>query len=201
MKTFADYLTESKKTYAFTVKVAGDLAEGFNDKLKAAMERYSIANISKGKRAPITENPMDFPQLKNVNVTAFNVEVYYPTTSQVLEQYICQCCGCKEGMVVVRAANEIAEQHQEELNKKETKDKPLIGQCDFPDSNHQDLVGEKKISSFLKDLASVKHGGEQYTGVNDQLLAKSAPSEKAPATIESGASISPIGSKTLKGKK
>jgi len=201
MKTFADYLIESKKTYAFTVKVAGDLAEGFNEKLKTALERYSVANISKGKRAPITENPADFPQLKNVNVTAFNVEVRYPTTSAILEQYICQCCGCKEGSVVVRAANESAVSAQEEDNFKEAENKPLIGQCDPPPSNHQDIVGEKRISNFLKDLANAKHGGEQYKGVNDQLLAKSAPSEKAPATVESGASISPIGSKTLKGKK
>lgn len=199
MKTFADYLTESKKTYAFTIKVAGELAEGFNDKLKSALERYSVASISKGKRAPITENPIDFPQLKNVNVTAFNVEVHYPTTSKVLEQYICQCCGCKDGMVVVRAANEVTEQHQEVVNKKEA-EKPLIGQCDPAPSNHQDLVGDKKISSFLKDLAKVKHTGEPYTGVNDSLLANSTPTEKA-SEMPEGASISPIGSKAQKGKK
>lgn len=200
MKTFADYLTESKKTYAFTVKVAGDLAEGFADKLKSGLERYSVATISKGKRAPISENPVDFPQLKNVNVTAFNVEVHYPTTPAVLEQYICHCCGCKEGTVVVRAANEIAEQEQEKANRKEA-EKPLIGQCDPPPSNHQNLVGDKKVSDFLKELSKVKHGGEQYKGVNDSILAKTSPTEKSSEMPEAGASISPIGSKTLKGKK
>lgn len=200
MKTFADYLTESRKTYAFTIKVAGELAEGFADKLKSGLDRYSVASISKGKRAPIAENPVDFPQLKNVNVTAFNVEVHYPTTPTVLEQYICQCCGCKEGSVVVRAANEIAEQEQEKANRKEA-EKPLIGQCDPPPSNNQDIVGQKKISSFLKDLAKTKHGGEQYKGVNDSILAKTPPTEKASEMPESGASISPIGSKAQKGKK
>lgn len=199
MKTFVDYLTESKKTYAFTIKVAGDLEEGFADKLKSALERYSVATISKGKRAPITETPVDFPQLKNVNVTSFNVEIHYPTTSKVLEQYICQSCKCAENYVVVRAANEVAEQHQEVVNKKEA-EKPLIGQCDPAPSNNQELVGEKKISSFLKDLAKVKHTGEPYTGVNDALLAKSTPTEKA-SEMPEGATISPIGSKAQKGKK
>jgi hypothetical protein len=200
MKSFNEYLTESKKTYEFKIKIAGDLAEGFKDKLKGAMERYSIVKMDNGKRLPIAERHLDFPELENTNVTVFNVEINYPTTTQVLENYISQVCGCEQARVRVRTANQEAEQAQEEANKKEA-EKPLIGQCDPAPSNHQDLVGEKKISSFLKDLASVKHGGEQYTGVNDQLLAKSLPTEKVSETPESGASISPIGSKTLKGKK
>ncbi len=201
MKSFNEYLTESKKTYEFKVKIAGDLAEGFKDKLKGAMERYSVVKMDNGKRLPIAERHLDFPELENTNVTVFNVEIAYPTTTQVLENYISQVCDCELARVRVRTANQEAEQAQEEANRKEAESKPLIGQCDPPPSNHQDIVGEKKISSFLKDLAKTKHGGEQYKGVNDQLLAKSAPSEKAPAAIESGASISPIGSKTLKGKK
>jgi hypothetical protein len=201
MKSFNEYLTESKKTYEFKIKIAGDLAEGFKDKLKGAMERFSIVKIDNGKRLPIAERHLDFPELENTNVTVFNVEVNYPTTAQVLENYVSQVCGCELAKIRVRTANQEAEQAQEEANRKEAESKPLIGQCDPPPSNHQELVGEKKISSFLKDLANAKHGGEQYKGVNDQLLAASAPSEKAPATVESGASISPIGSKTLKGKK
>ncbi len=90
MKSFTQYLTESKKTYAFKVKVAGDLAEDFNDKLKGALEKFAIVNMSKGKRTPIQDAPLDFPAMKNTNVTIYDLEITYPTTSEVLENYISQ---------------------------------------------------------------------------------------------------------------
>jgi len=49
MKSFKDYLTESKKTYAFKIKVAGKLGEGFAEDLRSAVSKFSIANLSKGK--------------------------------------------------------------------------------------------------------------------------------------------------------
>lgn len=190
MKSFLEYLTESKKTYSFKIKVAGDLEEGFEERLKSAMEKYSVASMSKGKRTPIQEMPLDFPKLKNTHVTTFDLEVYYPTTTQVLEAYICQTCGCAGDRCRVYTANEVAEQHQEESNRKEAADKPLIGQCDPPPSNHQDLVGDKKVSSFLKDLAAEA----KSRAVEGQ------PKEKANPMPEPGAAISPIGSKAQKGK-
>lgn len=190
MKSFADYLTEGKKTYSFRIKVAGDLAEDFQDRLKAALEKYSIATMSKGKKTPIQEAHMDFPGLKNTHVTTFDVEVYYPTTTQVLEAYICQACSCAGDRCKVYTANQVAEQHQEEANRKEAADKPLIGQCDPPPANHQDLVGDKKVSSFLKDLAAEAKSRE----------CKDQPKEKANPMPEPGAAISPIGSKARKGK-
>lgn len=199
MKSFKDYLTESKKTYAFKIKVAGDLPEGFSDDLRSAMNKFSIANLNKGKTSPIQENQADFPQLKNESVTVFDLEVHYPTTPQVLEQYISDVCGCAKTHLRVRGANEAAVSYQEEENFKEADKKPLIGQCDPPPADHQDLVGEKQKMSMLKDLMKEKHMGEEYKGVNDAILAKSAPSEKA-SELPTETTISPIGSKARKGK-
>lgn len=197
MKSFAEYLTESKKTYAFLVKVAGDLDTEFEGNLKTAMERFAVAKFSKGKSTPIQEVQMDFPALKNEKVTTFEVEVNYPTTPPVLQNYIADCCKCNREMIVVRGANEGLISRQEGLNSNESKDKPLIGQCDMPDSDNQDIVGEKQKMSMLKDLMKDKHAGEQYKGVNDGILASKAPSEKATEMAE-GNSISPIGSKGKK---
>lgn len=198
MKGFKDYLFESKKTYAFKIKLAGDLAEGCEEKLKAAMERFSVEKMSSGKRTPISETPLDFPTMKNSSVTLFDVEINYPTTAEVLENYISQCCGHPLHCIKVVSANLPATQYQEELNKKEA-EKPLIGQCDPQPSNNQELVGDKKVSDFLKDLAKVKHAGEPYNGVNDQLLVKSTPTEKA-SEMPEGSTISPMGATAKKGK-
>lgn len=198
MKSFKEYLTESKKTYAFKVKVAGEMQEGFEAELKSALEKFSVVKIGAGKRTPIQETPLDFPELKNKQVTVWDVELNYPTTPQVLENYIADVCKCSLGCIRVRAANEPSEQYQAAMLEPEKESDALLN-SDYPKEDNQGLVGEKSKMGLLKDLEKVKHGGEQYTGVNDVLLAKDAPSEKATAMPE-GNTVSPVGSKAQKGK-
>jgi hypothetical protein len=200
MKSFTEYLTESKKTYAFKLKFAGDLEEGFSDKLKSAMDRFAVVKLSSGKRTPVQEVPLDFPGLKNTNVTVFEVEVHYPTTPQVLEAYLSQVCCVTPSTVKVRTANEPSEIYQASMLEKDSDETALLNQDDLGGESARDSVNKKHISSFLKDLAKVKHAGEEYKGVNDAILASKVPSEKPSASSEASAGISPIGSKALKGK-
>jgi len=188
MKSFNEYLTESKKTYEFKIKIAGDLDEETKTKLKGAMERFSIVKMDNGKRLPIAERHLDFPELENTNVTVFSVEVNYPTTTQVLENYICQVCGCEKNRVRVRTANQEAEQVEVNFNKEQGV--ALLAKEDLGGESAQDKVGDKHVSSFLKGLVADAKSRQ------DSQVHK----EKASEMPESGASISPIGSKTLKGK-
>lgn len=191
MKSFNEYITESKKTYEFKIKVAGDLSEDFKTKLKGALERFSIVKLDNGKRLPIAETHLDFPELKNINVTVFNVEVNYPTTTQVLENYISQLCSCTLANIRVLTANQDAENVALKIQEKKTLDDALLATEELGGDSAQDQVGQKRISSFLKDLAA-----DAKSRVHPD-----AHKEKASEMPESGASISPIGSKTLKGKK
>lgn len=197
MKSFKDYLTESKKTYAFKVKVAGDLPEGFDADIKSALEKFSVVKLGAGKRTPIQETPLDFPELKNKQVTVWEVEVNYPTTPQVLESYIAEVCGCSQSCIRVRAANEPSEQYQSAMLEPEKESDALLN-TDYPKEDNQSLVGEKAKMSLLKELEKIKHGGEQYTGVNDQLLADKAPVEKPADTVAEEGKVSPVGSKQNK---
>jgi hypothetical protein len=183
MKSFTEYLTESKKTYEFKIKVAGDLKETFQAELKSAMEKFAVASLSTGKRTPIQEVPLDFPTLKNANVTVFDLAVHYPTTPQVLEAYIGQICGCPAGTVVVKTANDPSEEYQKQLDDKAT---PILGEeQDDADNSGQELVGEKRISSFLKDIAQA----------SKDRSCEGQPKEKAAPMPDAGVSISPVGSK------
>ncbi len=191
MKSFNEYLTESKKTYEFKIKIAGDLDEETKTKLKGAMERFSIVKMDNGKRLPIAERHLDFPELENTNVTVFSVEVNYPTTTQVLENYVSQVCGCEQNRVRVRTANQDAEHAELKIKEKNSLDDTLLATEELGGESAQDKVGQKHISNFLKDLAADAKSRAH----------PNAPKEKASEMPESGASISPIGSKTLKGKK
>lgn len=185
MKPFKQYLIESEqeKIYHFKIKIAGDLPENCEDVMESALQKYNVIKFAKTKTTPIQEKLADFPQMQNASVTVFDIELKYPTTSAVLNQYMAEQTGLDPCCIKVRS---LKEEEEAELNadtqNEETKSgKPLIGQCDFPKENHQDIVGDKHISSFLKELAKERKRNEpqQYKGVNDSILAKKAPREKS----------------------
>ena len=108
--TFEKFLTEAKKVYPFKIGIAGVLPEKCEDMLKTCLEKYGVNNITSGKKTPIQERPLDFPQLQNMEVTYFETELNYPTTSQVLQEYLGQCCGIDQSYIVVRNPMEQQEQ-------------------------------------------------------------------------------------------
>lgn len=112
MKTFAQFLTESEKTYKFFIRVAGEVPEGFVDTMENNLNKYEVVKLSTGKRTPITERPMDFPQLQNMEVTHFEAEVKYPTTAHVLEQYLVANCSVPHSHLIVRGEFDPIEEQQ-----------------------------------------------------------------------------------------
>ena len=74
---FQELLNESKKTYAFKIGIAGVLPEGCEESIKTCLQKYDVASISKGKKTPITERPLDFPQLENIYPVNFTDENNY----------------------------------------------------------------------------------------------------------------------------
>jgi hypothetical protein len=108
--------------------------------------------------------------------------------------------GVDHGYIRVRS---LSEEEENEINNEhldEETEKALLGQ-DYTKESNQSMVGDQGISNFLKDIAKQNKQSQptQYKGVNDKLLAKSAPKEKTPAQAKLAASHSPI-SGTSKGK-
>ena len=194
MSTFIDYLAESVKTYEFKIKIAGNLDSGFAKSIKEALSKYDCASVSKGHRLPIQESPLDFPALKNSEVTIFDVVCRYPATPQVITEFLSDTLKINKGGIVVRTANEDAnfEANAEAFAKIGTKGEALLNKP------YEDSAKQPDQLSFLKDLAKVSHKGEQYKGVNDQLLAKSTPEESSPQKDDTLGTTSPIGSQAMK---
>lgn len=154
MKKFADYLTESVKTYKFHVRIAGTLPEGCNESMSSALKKYDVSNISNGKTGPITERPLDFPNLSNVEVTHYEVELNYPVTSQMLQGYLSECCKIPESHIVVRGEGEPLDMYQEKPD-----DEPyesMLNTEDMGGESAQDSVAGNRVMELLKDLEQVR---------------------------------------------
>jgi phosphoketolase len=154
MRSFKDILTESKKTYKFKIGVAGALPENFNDRLEMALSKFGLVSVSAGKKTPIQERPLDFPQLQNMEVTYFETEVEYPTTTQVLQEYLGDVCKVHQSQIVVRNPNEPLERIQD--TKENEVYEPILTKEDMGGESAQNAVGENRVMDLLKELEKAR---------------------------------------------
>jgi hypothetical protein len=150
MKSFAEYITESKKTYDFKIGVAGELPEGFDNRMETALQKFGITKLTPGKKTPIQERPLDFPQLENLEVTYYETQLTYPTTVQVLQTYLGEVCSVPQSHIIVRNPNE-----PQELYQQEAKDETYIAKLTVEDmggADGQPKVGQNRVMDLLKEL-------------------------------------------------
>ena len=154
MRSFTEILTESKKTYEFKIGIAGECPEDCVEKMETALKKYAVANITTGKKTPIQERPLDFPQLQNMEVTYFEAEVNYPTTPQVLQEYLGQCCGIDQSYIIVRNMNDPREEYQE--TKDDTPYESMLDKEDLGGESAQDSVAGSRVMDLLKELETAR---------------------------------------------
>lgn len=190
MRSFKEYLIETKEEakYCFKIKIAGDLPEHCEEAMESALKKYSIAKFTKTKTTPIQSKLKDFPTMENAEVHLFDVDLEYPTTSAVLTNYVAENTGISADRIKVRSLKEEEEAELNSENSEKETGKALLTQ-DYDKENNQNIVGEKHVSSFLKDIARARKESEpqQYKGVNDAILAKKAPKEKSPEQLKPAA--------------
>jgi hypothetical protein len=198
MKSFKEYLTESKRVYEFKVKIVKELPKDCAKQLKEALSEYDPANVSAGKSAPISKHYHDFPDHKNVSMTVFDVTLNYPANPQQVKNAVAARLGIHESEIKVITAYQDLEM---ELNNQhsEKSGKSLLGD-DYESSNNQDLVGEKHNLNFLKGLATSR-SLEEVEGINDQLFVKQPTGKKLdvqPTVADKSGMVSPVGSRQNK---
>lgn len=168
MRSFTELLTESKKTYQFKIGVAGPLPEKFEDTLETILKKYGATNLTSGKKTPIQERPLDFPQLQNTEVTYFEVAVEYPTTSQVLQDYVGKCCGVDQAYIIVRSANDPREEYQD--MKDDAPYEAMLTKEDLGGENAQDSVAGARVMSLLKELETARKENDHSDAENTKAV-------------------------------
>ena len=113
-RTFTSYLTESDRTYHFRIKLANMPEGAVVDSIETALEKYELKSLSKPKKTPIQEHPMDFQTINNAEVHIMDAEVKYPTTADVLFNYLADSVGIPHKHLVV-----INKDHPEEIAREE----------------------------------------------------------------------------------
>lgn len=155
MRSFKEYLSESKKNYTFRVKVAGDFSAEQEKTLESLLAKYELSGFKKAGKTPIQELPLDFPNVKNAEVNIYEVDLAYPTTQFELTEYLCNSLNLVKQNIVVRSPNEPTESYQQPVEKREG---ALLNDSTYSevanvDSN--DYYGDKYNSGFVKELNDI----------------------------------------------
>jgi hypothetical protein len=152
MKSFKEYLTESKKTYPFKIKIAGDMSSEQEDTLKILLAKYQVVEFKKAGKTPVQSLPLDFPRLTNSEVNIYEVVVDYPVASHELANYLGNGLKILEQRIVVRKPGEPSEEYQEPQEKREG---ALLNDSEYkesPNVDSNDYYGDKYNASFVKAL-------------------------------------------------
>ena len=100
MKSLKTYITESLKSYNYTIKIAGDVDKNFIDMFKYNLNKFDPIRISDPTKTPIQKSPYGFPNLANQSVTIIKADFRYPATEPMIQQ-IAQLLGYNINMVRV----------------------------------------------------------------------------------------------------
>jgi hypothetical protein len=157
MKNFKDYLSESvgTKKYDFRVKVAGDFDGDHETKLKSMLEKFQVDTFKKLSVTPIQDLPLDFPQVKNCEVTIFEVVLDYPTTPYELKEYLSSGLGINQSHLAVVTPGMPSEEYQRQEPKREG---ALLTDSEYkeaPNANFDDYYGDKYNTGFVKELNDI----------------------------------------------
>ena len=174
MSTFKDYLTEAVKSYDYKIKVAGAPKDIDKNAMETALQKFDLNKMSAGKSTPIQSLPLDFPSLKNEQVTIFDVTTNYPESPRVMQEYLSDILRIPATHIVVRKPGEPTEQYQDEMEAtKKSEYRTKLQDLEYsehakikPEDFHSKEANMSLLKELLKDRESkyeVEKGSDNET--------------------------------------
>jgi hypothetical protein len=155
MKTFAEYLTESKHTYDYRIKIAGDIPADFMNGFKEKLKQFDVVSMTAPKKTPVQKQLSDFPQYNNESMTFMDVTFNYPATPPQVTQ-IAQLLGLDPNRIIMQDSKYADSIDQERVTQDE-ENKNLLTDTDYPAPNKEQKALSKDYATGPYDHAVVKN--------------------------------------------
>ena len=195
MKPFQQYFFESNKLFEFRVKIANsDITPDLIERIKNAIDVYQVETISKPKRLPIQEH-RDFGKLGPCECSLIDIAVKYPTIVKQIRQLIINRAGVSAAHICVYTKNQaLQEDEVESTIVGQGEDGPIIENPELKDEpGAQDLVGQVRIGSLLKELQTRKYEVAAEDTNADKVFEPGAKKGNTLNNVPQG-NIDPVGS-------
>jgi len=86
MKSFAEYLVETRQTFDYRIKIAGDVDKDTINELEKKLQQFDVVKMTDPKTTPVMKTLPDFPDMENDRCTHFDVTFNYPATDPQIKQ-------------------------------------------------------------------------------------------------------------------
>lgn len=164
VKTFKDYLIESKRTYPFKIKIAGDFTTEQEATLKSLLEKYKIVEFKKLATTPVQLLPLDFPRFQNTQVNIWEVALNYPIAPHELTNYLGNGLRILEQTIVVRNPGDPLEEYQKPHVTREGALLTDPNYTEAPNAKFKDFYGTEYNQSLVKDLNNTLKANREARG-------------------------------------
>jgi len=154
MKSLRQYLTESVRTYHYTIKIAGDCNKNFIDMFTHNLSKFDPVKIEDPKTTPVQKDPYGFPELQNESIVIIKCEFKYPATEPMVQQ-LAQLLGCN-----INRVRMITTDYNDSINSEaegyanEAKDEPLLLKTELEDNGKE--ASKEYASQYLDRVVPKK---------------------------------------------
>jgi hypothetical protein len=168
MKPFQSYIFELNKPYEFRIKLATIEPKGeVMEQIKNALNTFQLESVSAVKSLPIQEH-REFPKWGACECWQFDIKIAYPTTSTGVRQIIKERAHLNPDWICVRTLGDAVNTDEAEARGKDHEGALLDEEELKADAGGQELAGQLRIGSLIKELESRKFdfaATEKTTGV------------------------------------
>jgi len=163
MKSFTEYLTESKNTYTFRIKLAKELSGDDLSRIENHLAKYDVQKVSAPTKLMLQSVPYDFPQLRGYEIFVIEFETNLPASAYQIQTEIQTLLGISDGFMKVRSDQEPLEQAEQALSD-DAEVASLLADSTYSEAesiNPDDYFGDKYNTSLVQELLKLKKDQEK----------------------------------------
>ena len=141
MKSFAQYLVETRQTFDYRIKILGDVDAELINALEEKLQQFDVVKMTEPKKTPIQKALADFPEAENESSTFMDVTFNYPATPPQIIQ-IAELLGMNPNHIIMQQLD-YADSVEQEIKGYEEQPNPVLGS----DEGEQPENAESKKAS------------------------------------------------------
>jgi len=152
MKSLAQYLTESEKTYEFRLRSLNEISDECMDRVESHMKKYNMESIGSPKKT-VMHKPRGFGDVGAREIYTYDIKTKLPATTNAIQEEIAGICGVSLGEMIVNSMNE-AEELWEAEEESDEEAKSVLADADYSEAEKvkvEDHFGDAYNEKMVKN--------------------------------------------------
>lgn len=158
MKSFTQYLHESKQTYDFRLRLAKELSSEEVDRVERHLLKYDVEKFTSPKKLMLQSAPADFPTLRGYEIYSIDITLSRPVSSHILQTEISELLGVSKAGIAVSSPDDVDDADEKDI-------KSVLDDPDYSEVNEKvdtdDYYGDKYNTSFVQELLKLRKEKEK----------------------------------------